>query len=97
MLFNSLEFLLFLPVVFGLYWFVFGQYRPKWLGWMPHWAQNAFIVVVSYIFYGWWDWRFLLLMAFTTICSWASGLLIARYQQAANIAAGAAAQISGGG
>jgi D-alanyl-lipoteichoic acid acyltransferase DltB (MBOAT superfamily) len=38
--------------------------------------QNAFVVVASYVFYGWWDWRFLLLIAFTSFCSWGSGLLI---------------------
>jgi D-alanyl-lipoteichoic acid acyltransferase DltB (MBOAT superfamily) len=67
MLFNSLEFALFLPIVFILYWFVF-QRNLKW--------QNFFIVVASYIFYGWWDWRFLLLIAFTSFCSWGTGLLI---------------------
>ena len=66
MLFNSLEFLTFLPLVFLLYWFVFRGRR--W--------QNLLIVIASYIFYGWWDWRFLLLIAFTTISSYASGLLI---------------------
>ena len=71
MLFNSLEFALFLPLVFLLYWFVFNR-NLKW--------QNFFIVVVSYLFYGWWDWRFLLLIAFTTFCSWLSGVLIERYR-----------------
>lgn len=66
MLFNSFEFLLFLPIVFLLYWFVFPSH--KW--------QNLFIVVASYIFYGWWDWRFLLLIAFTSFCSYESGILI---------------------
>ena len=66
MLFNSLAFLFFLPVVFALYWFVFK--RLRW--------QNAFVVVASYVFYGWWDWRFLLLIAFTTLCSYGSGLLL---------------------
>lgn len=70
MLFNSFEFLLFLPIVFLLYWFVFNR-SLKW--------QNAFVVVASYVFYGWWDWRFLLLIAFTSLCSWASGLLIEKY------------------
>ena len=69
MLFNSFEFLIFLPTVFLLYWFVF---KPlKW--------QNLFIVVVSYIFYGWWDWRFLLLIAFTTAYSFYSGLAIEKH------------------
>lgn len=66
MLFNSIEFLFFLPIVFLLYWFVF---KPlKW--------QNLLVVVASYIFYGWWDWRFLLLIAFTSLCSYLSGVLI---------------------
>ncbi len=84
MLFNSFEFLLFLPIVFLLYWFVFGSYAPKWLKrlgaspWLSNLKmQNFFIVVVSYIFYGWWDWRFLLLIALTSFCSWGSGVLIA--------------------
>ena len=71
MLFNSFEFALFLPLVFLLYWFVFNR-NLKW--------QNFFVVVVSYLFYGWWDWRFLLLIAFTTFCSWLSGVLIERYR-----------------
>lgn len=65
MLFNSTEFLLFLPIVFGLYWLL----RRKLL-----W-QNLFVVAASYLFYGWWDWRFLLLIAFTTGCSYLSGIL----------------------
>jgi alginate O-acetyltransferase complex protein AlgI len=57
MLFNSLEFLLFLPTVFFLYWFVFkNQLR----------AQNLLLLVASYIFYGWWDWRFLSLIIAST-------------------------------
>lgn len=68
MLFNSLAFLLYLPLVFSLYWFVFKKLR--W--------QNAFIVVASYIFYGWWDWKFLLLIALTTLCSYISGIGMAR-------------------
>lgn len=71
MLFNSIEYLFFLPIVFLLYWFVFAR-NYKW--------QNLFVVAVSYVFYGWWDWRFLLLIAFTTFCSFASGLLIEYYR-----------------
>lgn len=70
MLFNSFEFLIFLPIVFLLYWFVF-----KPLRW-----QNLFIVAVSYIFYGWWDWRFLILIAFTTLCSFASGIVLEKLE-----------------
>ncbi len=67
MIFNSIEYAIFLPIVFLLYWFVFNKSLK---------LQNLFIVVVSYIFYGWWDWRFLFLIAFTSFCSWGSGLLI---------------------
>lgn len=71
MLFNSIEFALFLPAVFLLYWLVF-QRNVR--------AQNLFVVAVSYLFYGWWDWRFLFLIAFTSLCSWGSGLLIERHR-----------------
>ncbi len=70
MLFNSYEFLLFLPIVFLLYWFVFKSKR--W--------QNLLVVVASYVFYSWWDWRFLLLIVFTSLCSYASGLLLEQYE-----------------
>ena len=68
MLFNSFEFLVFLPIVFVLYWFVFQ--KREW--------QNLLIVMASYVFYGWWDWRFLFLIVFTSLCSYFSGLLIER-------------------
>lgn len=71
MTFNSLVFAAFLPIVFCLYWFVFGR-NLKW--------QNAFVVVASYVFYGWWDWKFLILIAITSFCSWGSGLLIHKYR-----------------
>ena len=64
MLFNSIEFAIFLPIVFLLYWFV-AQKNLKF--------QNALIVVVSYMFYGWWDWRFLSLILFSTIVDYAVG------------------------
>lgn len=70
MLFNSLEFILFLPIVFVFYWFLFRKRR--W--------QNLLIVIASYVFYGWWDWRFLLLIALTSACSYASGLLLEHYE-----------------
>ena len=38
------------------------------------------IVIVSYVFYGWWDWRFLFLIAFTSFCSYTSGLLLERFE-----------------
>lgn len=70
MLFNSKAFLVFLPIVFLLYWFVFRGRR--W--------QNLLLLVASYVFYGWWDWRFLLLIAFTSLCSYASGILIEYFE-----------------
>ena len=76
MIFNSLQFAIFLPIVFLLYWFVFDRLIIK-SRWQLRW-QNAFVVVASYVFYGWWDWRFLLLIALTSFCSWGSGLLIKR-------------------
>ena len=76
MLFNTIQFAVFLPIVFLLYWFVFERLISK-SKWQLR-LQNAFVVVASYVFYGWWDWRFLLLIAFTSFCSWGSGLLIGR-------------------
>ena len=86
MLFNSLEFAIFLPIVFLLYWFLTpsGSNGPRY-SLFHYWQvneqealniQNAFVLIASYVFYGWWDWRFLLLIAFTSFCSWGSGLLI---------------------
>lgn len=66
MLFNSFEYLLFLPIVFAIYWLLRNHLR----------LQNLFVVLASYGFYGWWDWRFLILIAFTSLCSYVSGLLI---------------------
>ncbi|APA65497.1 MBOAT family O-acyltransferase [Maribacter sp. 1_2014MBL_MicDiv] len=58
MLFNTIEFFIFLPTVFILYWFVF----PKNLKF-----QNLLILVSSYVFYGWWDYRFLSLIFLSTV------------------------------
>ena len=73
MLFNSIEFAIFLPLVFLFYWAIGYTHiddRRKLR------LQNAFVVLASYVFYGWWNWRFLLLIFFTSFCSWGSGLLI---------------------
>ena len=53
MLFNSIEFVIFLPVVFFIYWFVLNKKSSY---------QNIFLLIASYVFYGWWDWRFLSLI-----------------------------------
>lgn len=67
MLFNSVEFLLFLPTVFVLYWFVFNQNLK---------GQNLLILISSYVFYGWWDYRFLSLIFLSTIVDYIIGLNI---------------------
>lgn len=70
MQFNSLTFLVFLPIVFLLYWK--GVRGLRW--------QNLLIVTASYVFYGWWDARFLLLIVLTSMLSFAGGLLTERYE-----------------
>ena len=64
MLFNSIDFAIFLPIVFILYWFVTNKNLK---------LQNLLIVVASYIFYGWWDWRFLSLIVFSTTVDFVVG------------------------
>lgn len=64
MLFNSIDFAIFLPIVFLLYWFV-TNHNIK--------LQNFLVVVASYVFYGWWDWRFLSLILFSTIVDYSIG------------------------
>jgi alginate O-acetyltransferase complex protein AlgI len=69
MLFNSIDFAVFLPVVFILYWF-FCQKNLK--------LQNLLIVAASYLFYGWWDWRFLSLIIFSTIVDYSVGVALSK-------------------
>jgi len=64
MLFNSIDFAIFLPIVFMLYWFVANRSLK---------LQNLLIVASSYLFYGWWDWRFLSLILFSTIVDYTVG------------------------
>jgi alginate O-acetyltransferase complex protein AlgI len=64
MLFNSIAFALFLPLVFVLYWLI-GRERFK--------VQNAFMIVASYVFYGWWDWRFLFLIFISSLADFIIG------------------------
>jgi D-alanyl-lipoteichoic acid acyltransferase DltB (MBOAT superfamily) len=65
MFFNSIDFAIFLPIVFILYWFVTNKN-------LKH--QNLLIVAASYLFYGWWDWRFLSLILFSTIIDYSIGM-----------------------
>lgn len=67
MLFNSLGFALFLPVVFALYWYAKRRGRR---------IQNIILLVASYFFYACWDYRFLFLLIFSTMLDYVSGLKI---------------------
>ena len=78
MLFNSFEYILFLPIVFLIYWGIGYSHINDHLKLR---LQNAFVVLASYVFYGWWDGRFLLLIAFTSFCSWGSGILIVKSEK----------------
>jgi D-alanyl-lipoteichoic acid acyltransferase DltB (MBOAT superfamily) len=64
MLFNSIDFAIFLPIVFILYWFVTNKNLK---------LQNFLIVAASYLFYGWWDWRFLSLILFSSLVDYFIG------------------------
>jgi len=74
MLFNSLEFFVFLPVVFALYWLI-GNKRIK--------TQNLLIAVASYVFYGWWDWRFLSLILFSSLVDYSIGRALGKTDKSA--------------
>jgi len=69
MLFNSIDFAIFLPIVFILYWFVTNKNLT---------LQNSLIVVASYLFYGWWDWRFLSLITFSIVVDYFMGILLGK-------------------
>ncbi len=71
MLFNSIEFAIFLPIVFIIYWF-FGNKNLS--------IQNYIILFFSYIFYGWWDWRFLILIFLSTLVDFYVGNKIFQYK-----------------
>jgi alginate O-acetyltransferase complex protein AlgI len=64
MFFNSIDFAVFLPIVFILYWLI-GSKSLK--------LQNLLIVIASYVFYGWWDWMFLSLIFFSTVVDFSVG------------------------
>lgn len=72
MLFNSIDFAIFLPIVFIIYWFVVNKNLK---------AQNLFIFIASYVFYGWWDWKFLILIGITSLASWLSGIFILKIRE----------------
>jgi len=65
MLFNSIDFAIFLPVIFLIYWFIVNKNLT---------LQNLMILMASYVFYGWWDWRFLSLIFISSMTDYAIGL-----------------------
>lgn len=75
MLFNSIDFALFLPVVFVLYWFTSKNSRR---------IQNYIILISSYVFYGWWDWRFLILVLCSTLVDYFVGIRLSKEHKPGN-------------
>lgn len=67
MLFNSLAFTIFLPIVFILYWFIINKNLKR---------QNILLLLSSYVFYGWWDWRFLALLFSISLINYFIGIRI---------------------
>jgi len=67
-LFNSIDFAIFLPIVFALYWILKSNLKK----------QNMLVVFASYVFYGCWDWRFLLLILFSTVVDYYVGLNLSK-------------------
>lgn len=73
MLFNSIDFAVFLPVVFLLYWFLANRNLK---------LQNTLLVLASYVFYGWWDYRFLALIIFSSLVDYTIGLQLKKEENA---------------
>ena len=71
MLFNSIDYAIFLPIVFLFYWFIVNKNLK---------LQNFFLLTVSYIFYGWWDWRFLTLIIFSSMVDYLVGVGLEKQQ-----------------
>ena len=68
MLFNSIEFVIFFPLVLALYWWVFNRASAS--------SRNLFLLVASYLFYGWWDYRFLGLIVLSSLVDFLCGKYI---------------------
>ena len=75
MLFNTIDFGIFLPIVLLLYWLVFRHSLP---------LQNLFLVIVSYIFYAFWDWRFLSLIFISSLVDFTAGRALAKTKSPSN-------------
>ncbi len=69
MLFNSIDFAIFIPIIFILYWFVINKNLK---------LQNSLILISSYIFYSWWDWRFLSLIVFSSFVDYYVGISLSK-------------------
>lgn len=72
MLFNSIDFAIFLPIVFLLYWFVANKNLK---------FQNFLLLVASYVFYAWWDWRFLSLIVFSSAVDYLVGIGLSKTEK----------------
>ena len=68
MIFNSIDFLFFIPVVVLVYWI------------SNHKIQNLFLLFASLFFYGFWDWRFLSLLILSSVIDYISALGIQKYE-----------------
>ncbi|HLN05586.1 MAG TPA: hypothetical protein VK217_04875, partial [Acidimicrobiales bacterium] len=68
MLFPTIDFAIFFGIVFVGNWLL-APFPKRW---------RAFILVASYVFYGWWDWRFVFLLAVSTVCTISGGRLVHR-------------------
>jgi alginate O-acetyltransferase complex protein AlgI len=73
MLFNSLDFAVFLPLVFLIYWLLINRLK----------LQNLWVLVASYVFYGWWDYRFLSLILFSTLVDFFIAALLGKEENPA--------------
>lgn len=70
MFFNSIDFAIFVPIVFFLYWFVITNRNLK--------VQNWLLLIASYVFYGWWDYRFLSLLFVSTLVDYIIGYCLSK-------------------
>jgi len=73
MLFNSFAFAVFFPLVFILYWSIFNRKNVK--------LRNLFLLLASYVFYGWWDWRFLSLIIISSLQDYFIGKCLHKLNQ----------------
>lgn len=75
MLFNTFEFAFFFLIVFTVYWVLLKGKRD---------LQNGFLFLASYFFYGWWDWRYLILIFFSTLVSYLSAIYTEKAENKVN-------------